>query len=31
MIPAGHPPIQHSSRQSATYQVLLIKMPVLSY
>ena len=25
MIPSGHPPIQLSSRPSATYQVLLIK------
>ena len=25
MIPAGHPPIQLSSRPSATYQVLLTK------
>ena len=25
MIPAGHPPVQLSSRPSATYQVLLIK------
>ena len=25
MIPAGHPPIQHSSRPSATYQLLLTK------
>ena len=28
MIPAGHPPVQLSSRPSATYQVLLRKMPV---
>ena len=28
MISAGHPPVQLSSRPSATYQVLLTKMPV---
>ena len=28
MIPAEHPPIQLSSRPSATYQVVLTKMPV---
>ena len=30
MIPAGHPPIQLSSRPSATYQVLLTKMSFLA-
>ena len=31
MIPAGHPPVQLSSRPNATYQVVLTKSPVLSY
>ena len=31
MIPAGHPPVQLSFGPSATYQVLLTKMPVLCY
>ena len=31
MILAGHPPKHLSSRQSATYQVLLTEMPVLCY
>ena len=28
MIPAGHPTVQLSSRTSATYHVLLTKLPV---